>query len=241
MNFAAGEDQNLTQERPNLTFASPVTLLGGGALAAGDLALALGHAPALVAADGGADAALAQGEMPRAVIGDMDSLSAEARARIPADRLIAVAEQTSTDFEKALSRIDAPLTLAVGFTGRRTDHELAAYHGLLRHSDRRCVLLAASDVVCLAPPDLTLDLPEAMRVSLFPMAPVKGHSEGLEWPIDGLDFAPTTRIGTSNRVRGGPVRLRFDAPHMLLILPREALPRLRDALLRPGLAAWDAV
>ena len=40
---------------------TPVTLLGAAPLAPGLLALALAHAPRLVAADGGADAALAAG------------------------------------------------------------------------------------------------------------------------------------------------------------------------------------
>jgi thiamine pyrophosphokinase len=50
------------------------------------------------------------------------------------------------------------------------------------------------------------------------MGPVQGDSEGLRWPLSGLDFAPDGMIGTSNEVSGA-VRLRMQAPKMLVILP----------------------
>ena len=56
-----------------------------------------------------------------------------------------------------------------------------------------------------------------------------GRSQGLRWPIDGLDFAPSGRIGTSNEVTG-PVVLVFDGPGMLVITPREALEQVSAAL-----------
>jgi thiamine pyrophosphokinase len=68
------------------------------------------------------------------------------------------------------------------------------------------------------------------RVSLFPMGPVTGRSEGLEWPIDGLDFAPEGRIGTSNRMSATQLRLSLSAPRMMLMLDRAVLPALLDAV-----------
>jgi thiamine pyrophosphokinase len=60
------------------------------------------------------------------------------------------------------------------------------------------------------------------RFSLFPMAGVTGRSEGLKWPIAGLQFAPDARGGTSNQALG-PVRLQMDGPGMLVIVPRARL------------------
>ncbi|MGB2893545.1 MAG: thiamine pyrophosphokinase, partial [Albidovulum sp.] len=60
------------------------------------------------------------------------------------------------------------------------------------------------------------------RVSLFPMAAVAGRATGLRWPIEGLDFRPDGRIGTSNQAEG-PVDMAFARPGMLVILPRAAL------------------
>ncbi len=207
---------------PTLLHSSaPVTLIGAGALAPGDLLAARQHAPVVVAADGGADAALAHGVVPALVIGDGDSLSAMARARIPASRIHDVADPDTTDFQKCLARIVAPRLLCVGFLGGRIDHALAVLSALAA-SPRDCVLFNARDVVFHAPARCTLDLPPGTRLSLFPMAPVTGRSTGLAWPIDGLALSPGGRIGTSNRTTG-PVTLHLDGPGMLVIVPRRGL------------------
>lgn len=206
----------------------PVTLIGGGPFARADLDAALALAPAVAAADGGADQALAHGLMPQAVWGDFDSLSADARRAIPAQSLHRIAEQDSTDFEKCLSRIDAPLIVAVGFAGARHDHFLAALSTLVRGIGPPCIMIADDDVIAACPPRIALDLAPGTRLSLFPMGRAQGTSQGLAWPIDGLVFAPDSRVGTSNRA-DGPVRLTMQGP-MLLILPRAELPALARAL-----------
>ena len=205
-----------------------ITLAGGGPFGRRDLSLCLSRAPVAVAADGGADRLLRLGTMPQAVIGDFDSISASARARIAADRQHVLAEQATTDFDKALRSISAPLVLALGFAGARLDHGLAAMATLAQRADRRCILIGPRDVAFAAPPRLSLALPVGEPFSLFPMARVTGHSAGLEWPIEGLDFAPDGMIGTSNRVTARQVALGFDRPGMLVILPRRRL----DAAIR---------
>lgn len=207
----------------------PVTLIGGGPVGPGDLAEALALAPVLVAADSGAGVALDAGHMPQAVIGDLDSLRTAQRAQIPQDRLHWIREQDSTDFDKALRNIAAPLVLGIGFLGGRVDHQLAGFSTLMRNADRPCILLGAHEVVFHAPPALALNLARGDRVSLFPLAPVTGRSLGVEWPIDGLTLAPGGRIGTSNRATG-PVQLEFDGPGMLVILERVALRAAMHAL-----------
>ena len=199
-----------------------VTLVGAAEVSTEEIEELLTIAPVLVAADGGAAHCVGLSRVPRAVIGDFDSLSAEVAASFDPATLVRVAEQDSTDFEKCLQRIEAPTVLAAGFTGGRLDHELAVWNALARHADRRIVVVGRVDVAFHAPPALDLDLPAGSRLSLFPMAPVTGRSEGLGWPIAGIDFAPAGRIGTSNRVTG-PVRLRFDGPGMLVFTPRAAL------------------
>lgn len=210
-----------------------VTLAGGAPFGANLLALAREFAPCLVAADGGADRLLAHGAEPQAVIGDLDSISARARARL-ADRLHRVDEQETTDFDKALRLIKAPFVLGLGFWGARADHGLAVLNSLVRHPDHRCLVLSASDVIFHAPLHLALNLPKGSRLSLFPLQPVTGRSEGLDWPIDGISFAPGGAIGCSNRVTSGPVRMRFDGPGMLVVLP---IRSLRAALTGLGCVA----
>jgi thiamine pyrophosphokinase len=210
-----------------------VTLVAGGPVTRRDLALALRRAPVLVAADGGADRALAAGHLPQAVIGDLDSLTPAARKAVGKARLHRVAEQETTDFDKALRHIAAPFVLALGVLGGRLDHELAVLNALVR-STRRCLLIGAQDVVFAAPAgvDITLGLKPGDRLSLFPMAPVAGHSRGLRWPIAGLHFAPDGGIGTSNAATDGPVSLHLDAPGMVVILPRARLDAALAALIR---------
>jgi thiamine pyrophosphokinase len=164
---------------------------------------------------------LALGVEPEAVIGDFDSISPKARARL-AGRMHLIGEQVTTDFDKALRSIDAPFVLGLGFAGQRLDHGLAVLNTLVRQPAKRCLILSGSDVTFLAPRSLDLSLPKGSRLSLFPMGAVQGESEGLRWPLQDLHFAPDGMIGTSNEV-SGPVRLRFDADRMLVILPRSAV------------------
>ncbi len=206
-----------------------VTLVGGGPLTRATLVRSMAVAPRLVAADGGADRLLRLGHRPEAVIGDLDSISAQARADL-GDAVHLIPEQDTTDFDKALRSIAAPFVVGLGFSGARLDHGLAALNTLVRHAHRTCLLVGQGDVTFLAPRQITLNLPVGSRLSLFPMRPVKGRSIGLRWPIDGLDFAPDARTGTSNEVAAAEVTLCFDAPGMLVILPQRTLPAVLDAL-----------
>ena len=202
--------------------SGPVTLVGGGQASAADVAEALTFAQIGVAVDGGLVTALAAGCRPAAVIGDMDSVPADALAQIPPARQHRISEQYSTDFDKALRHVAAPVVIGVGFCGGRVDHQLAALHTLLVHADRPCILLAEREVIVLGPPALSLDMAAGDVVSLFPLVPVTGRSTGLEWPIEGLAFDPARQIGTSNRALGR-LTLEMDAPGMLLIVPRRCL------------------
>ena len=209
------------------------------------LGRSLALAPELVAADAGADRLLALGYEPGAVIGDLDSISPAAKLRL-ADRLHPIAEQATTDFDKALRSIRAAFALALGFAGGRSDHALAVMNGLVRHAIAPCggwpvLVLGGRDLIFHAPPgrDLTLRMRRGDSFSLFPLADVAGESAGLEWPIAGLRFSPSGQIGTSNRVIAPEVRLRVEGPGMLVILPINRLPAALEALV-PGFDASPA-
>lgn len=207
-----------------------VTLAGGGPFSGAALSKARALAPCLVGADGGADRLLALDAVPDAVMGDLDSLSPKARLLL-GDKVHHIPEQDSTDFDKALRYIRAPFILGLGFMGARVDHALAAYSGLLRASHQICILIGPRDLVFLAPPLMRLDIRRGTRFSLFPMGSVRGESQGLRWPIAGINFAPDGMIGTSNEV-SGPVTLRFDARKMLVILPVSQLDLVLQSFAR---------
>lgn len=211
-------------------FSEPVTLLGGGELTAATVSELMTLAPNLVACDGAAESALALGLIPLRVVGDMDSLTPQTRARLDPATILEIAEQETTDFDKALRSTEAPLILGAGFMGGRLDHELACYNALVRQPKKRCILVGEYDICFHVDEVLRLDLPAGTRVSLFPMAPVVMRAEGLVWSFEALKLAPWGRVGTSNEALGGPLEISTDAPGLLAILPRAALRAAMAAL-----------
>lgn len=226
---------------PIVSSPDAITLLGGADIGPDDLTVTLSHAKRLVAIDGGGDTALQAGLRPDAVIGDMDSLSPAGQQALH-DVLHRIDEQETTDFDKALRHIAAPLVLAVGVTGGRYDHELAMMNVLLRNPDRPCLVLGPGHIVFLCPPELRLDLPVGTDIGLFPFGSARIASQGLEWPTDGLLLTPDGRTSTSNRI-AGPLWLAPDQPNVLTILPRAVLgPVVRALLAQVGSDAgrWPA-
>lgn len=213
-----------------MNFKGPVGLVGGGDLDAPTFKFLRDRVEFFVAADRGGDELLAHGVIPDAVIGDMDSLSDAARRAIPPDRIHQIAEQDSTDFDKAVRSITAPLVLAAGFSGARLDHELAALHVLVRYPNRPVIIIGALDVTFHVPAIMALNLEPGLRLSLFPLDAVRVRAEGLQWSFEALDLHPARRIGTSNAVRDRNVTLATDAAGLLLIAPREALDAVIAAL-----------
>ncbi len=195
-----------------------VALLGGGSSKKTELLRALSLAPRLFCADGGGNRALDWGVAPEKVIGDLDSVDI-GKMDAAGIETVFIADQNSTDFEKCLGVISAPLILGVGFLGGRLDHQLAVLNTLARQTSQPVVLLGQGEVCFLCPPEFELELPESTRFSLFPMAPSRCESTGLVWPLDGLALSPTGRIATSNAAIGGVLQVRVLSGAVICILP----------------------
>ena len=215
----------------------PITIVGGAHFSQGLLLESLELAPVVYAADGGANLCMQYGCQPVQVIGDLDSLSPSLRSKIDPSRVIHVAEQDTTDFEKLLIRVDAPMMLALGFLGGRIDHQMAVQSVLTAYAHRKIICVGDEDVMFVSPPEIELPLDAGTRVSLYPMAPVQVRSTGLYWSTDGLSFAPDGQIGTSNQAMGS-VTLLPSAPRMLVVLPRNCLVIAIDAV--QAAPYWDA-
>jgi len=216
--------------------AGPVTLVGNGPFSAEMLAEAQTIAPDLIAADRGAHRLAVLRKTARAVIGDMDSLPDPAAFDDGRTRVIHLAEQDTTDFEKCLYATEAPFYLGVGFTGGRIDHTLAVFHAMLRYPSKPVVLVGEDEAMALAPAGrlLRLRLRPGARVSIFPLLPVTGGpSRGLTWPLDGLRLAPGERVGTSNEAVHPLVEMKFDAPGALVMVERPFLAALVHAVAVP--------
>ena len=207
--------------------SEPVLLVGGGEISREAFEIARPQTGPIVAADGGAEVCAALGLTPDAIIGDLDSLSDPDAWRARGVAVHHIPEQVSTDFEKCVTHIDAPLILALGFTGARVDHTLAVMNTVARLGPRPLIVVGSQDVIWAMSAETRLTLDAGEVVSLFPMRGVRDlHSVGLKWPIDGLDFAPMGFSGTSNESLGGTVEITLDRTGMLGMLPLTALPAL---------------
>lgn len=220
--------------QPIVSSLSPITLIGGVKPAPATLTKALSVAPCVVAVDGGGDHALAAGLMPEAVIGDMDSLSDAGKQALDG-RVHHIAEQNSTDFDKALRSIAAPLVIGVGFLGDRLDHALAALHVLLKYRDTPVVLLGEHDLLFIAPSHIQMTLPTGMRFSLMPITDARVDASGLKYTIKDGAMSMRDFIGSSNEVAQPLVDIRAMGG-LAVILPPEAL----DAALTGLTAAFRA-
>lgn len=213
--------------------AHPVAIVGAGPFDRATLAKVRAVAPVLVAADGAADRLAALGATPDLIVGDMDSLADPAAWRSRGVPVRHLAEQETTDFEKCLLSVEAPLYVGLGLAGGRMDHTLAVFHAMLRHAARPTVLVGEEEALALIPPNRWLRLPVTpdTKVSLYPLAETTGTgSEGLRWSVDGLTLAAGRQIGTSNIADASEIALRFDRPGALLSVERAALAPLAAAL-----------
>lgn len=209
-----------------------VTLLGGAPIEPKTLSRALALAPRLVAADGGAEHARILGHRVNRIIGDLDSLTTKKTWQNSGTDVTEILEQESTDFEKCIYTENSDYYLCVGFLGQRVDHTLANLGVLLAYRDKRIILMGEEDITFLCPVEFEMEMAAGTRVSLFPMAKIKGEdSQGLRWTIKGLNFSPDGRLGTSNEALGGRVSLRLSGSGMLMILPISMLEAVIEARL----------
>ena len=208
-----------------ISFDGPIAIVGGGDVDPVLLRELASCGVALVGADGGGDAIGAAGLVPELIVGDLDSLGDRAgwAART---RVIHIPEQITTDFQKALSATQAPVTLALGMTGKRLDHTLAALSAVLQYApQRRLVLVDAVDVALAVIGPVIFEAGKGERVSIHPLIAVSFVSSiGLLYPLDGLGLEPGGLLGTSNEGLGGRVEIvPVDATPWLLILGKQRL------------------
>ncbi|MHB1110301.1 MAG: thiamine diphosphokinase [Devosia sp.] len=216
------------------TFEDVLVIVGGGAVDAELLRELYASGARLVAADGGADQIVAAGLKPEIIIGDFDSLL-DPLKWLGKTRLMQISEQETTDFEKALYSTRAPVTVALGMTGKRFDHTLAALDAVTRYAHKRKIILVDEyDIAVALTEAFSFKVAFGERVSIHPLAPVTfWRSEGLKYPLDAVRLAPGVRTGTSNEATEGPFIVvpeeGIHAPY-LLIIERGHLMALIEAL-----------
>ncbi len=188
---------------------TPIILVGNGAC---DKMILKKYAQAgpLVAVDGGYYACRQAGLVPDLLIGDLDSVNLADMGNVPAKMKIhRLSEQDTTDLEKAFCHLQAPYFIGFGFLGKRLDHTLAALTVLARYAlSHKMILVGSDDVVHVTQGCFSLSLTKGQRVSIWPLSKIKfATSQGLVWPIDGLEMAPDQLVGTSNQANADHISL----------------------------------
>jgi thiamine pyrophosphokinase len=128
------------------------------------------------------------------------------------------------------------VTVALGVTGGRFDHTLAALDAVSRYAARRKVILVdVQDLALALTQAFSFEVNAGERVSIHPLARVTfWRSEGLEYPLDSVTLAPGMRTGTSNKALTGPFSILpeegIHAP-FLVIIDRRHVFRLIAQLL----------
>ncbi len=191
-----------------LKFETPVVLVGGAPADVTKLQSLIDNSWPVVAADGGANTLREWGITPAAIIGDLDSLQ-DIEYWNKQTRVIPITEQDSTDFEKCLYTVQAPLLVAIGFTGKRFDHTLVTLHLMQKYLDKKLLLITADDVCFAWRGELRLQLPIGARFSVYPLKSTHFiGSKGLKYPLDDLILEQGQMIGTSNIVSLAEVGLQ---------------------------------
>jgi len=201
--------------------SAAILLVGAGPVVKSILSDSATISHVVVAADGGAQTVLDLGMTPAAVIGDGDSLDASSRNVIDPAIFHHITTQDTTDLEKSLANIRAPLIIGFGFLGGRLDHALAALNALVKYRDSPILLIGEHDACFHIPHDLQIDLAPGTRFSVFPMSKARARSTGLVWPLDPHSFDPANQIGTSNRVSGA-VHITTEDFGLIGIIPPSA-------------------
>ncbi len=214
-----------------LKYSKPVLIVGPADINFESLANLARHGFAIVAADGGANRLMKKGVIPDVIIGDMDSVDM-ALAQEYKIRMIETSEQDSTDFEKCLYSIDAPLFLALGFTGKRFDHTMATLHGMLKyHPEKKIILVGSEDVSFIHSGKYEKRATIGQVFSIFPLEKIVfSNSSGLKYSLKGLELSLGKTIGTSNLATAEIVTItptrQYEKTPYLITLPNEMLDEL---------------
>jgi len=174
--------------------------------------------------------------LPDLVIGDFDSLSGRIIDGRDGPRYLQIADQYTTDSEKALlylSERGIEEAVLLGATGWRLDHTLYNCHLLERFAARMrlCLVDPVADIVRLGPgTSVSWPLPEGTRFSLLPLnGTVHGVTmEGALYPLLGETLETGAFATVSNRVAVSPLLLTVAEGSLLVSVDRDAEPLDED-------------
>lgn len=174
-----------------------------------------------VCADGGANTAARWDERPDLIIGDLDSIQSAAVKKFRRVKMLRIADQNSTDLEKALSwivRRGYRRIVVLGATGGRLDHLAGNLSALGKFSRKASIRFVDGDGILQAVGrELTFKARRGTTVSLIPLSRCAGIvTKGLRWELKREVLELGVRESTSNVVKSGRVSIRVRRGRLLL-------------------------
>jgi thiamine pyrophosphokinase len=200
-----------------------LVICNGDVLSKAKIAPLLREKPFIICADGGANKARLLGIRPHAIIGDLDSISSGTRKHFSRVEAIHIADQESTDLEKALNfllKLLIPSATVVGALGGRPDHSLANLSILKKFHKK--IRLLFSDPYCdirIIENKIVFEAVVGSVISLMPLDRCEGiQTIGLKYPLDNESLELGEREGTSNVVISSPVQITVKRGCLLLFV-----------------------
>ena len=177
--------------------------------------------PFIICADGGANKARALGITPHFIIGDLDSITEKTRKYFKSVPIVRIADQYSTDLEKALNYLIAngfSSAVVAGAMGERPDHMLSNFSILLKYHSR--IKLKFIDERCtveIAQKKIRFHAVIGQQISLVPMGKCSGiATKGLKYPLKNETLELGVREGSSNEATHSTVSLTIKSGSLLL-------------------------
>ena len=181
--------------------------------------------PFLICADGGANRLRRWKIRPHLIIGDLDSLIPLTKRVFSDVETILLADQDSTDLEKALDYLVVhkyERAVIFGATGNQVDHTLANISILLKYKER--IDLTIKDPLFdlfYVDREITVRTTPGQRISLMPAGVCRGVvTKGLRYGLSNETMEFGVREGVSNEALGESVTVRVAEGNLLMMVKR---------------------
>ena len=181
------------------------------------------HLP-LIAADGAANKLIGHHMEPQIILGDLDSVNEHL---LQGRKYLKIADQDTTDFEKALSYAEKEsLTPAIvtGIDGGYIDHILGNVNIL---AQTRSIFLTKSIVGMVLDGHCFFDkIPLRTKISIFGLPRCVVQSKGLRWELNAMELSIGGKFSLGNRTQSSEIELKVLSGKAMVCIYMKAI---RDA------------
>ncbi len=180
-----------------------------------------------VCADGAAKVCREYSLQPDIILGDLDSLDTKTKAYFAASEIIKIADQDTTDGEKAVQYCIEKGFKAInlfGALGKRVDHTVYNLGVLKKFDDQgvELTLISNDDIVFLMRGTRTFTASPGTRISLLPVFGKVDNvsSEGLVYALQNESLELGNHSSLSNCFKRDTARVVLPTGHLLVVLER---------------------